>query len=138
MRLPLRHRMLGALAAMSFLLSAVPAPAVAAAVLEGHAPACSVSDGASVTETAGPETAPAATVTVTGTPHGQGGMPCGPGPCSMPFAACAGAGACLSMVPLPTHPSPALSSGPVGGVALGPEVGLSSFASGILTPPPRS
>lgn len=135
MRNSLRHRMLCALAALSLVFSTAPAP-VSATVAGGHLPACSVSDGATVTETAGPE--PGSAGTVTGVQLDTGGQPCGPGPCSMPFTTCAAGGACLSVVPLPANASPSLSPGLIGLVAVGPDGGLPSPASRILTPPPRS
>lgn len=121
--------------ALSFAFSVAPAP-VAATTAEVDRPACSASDDSPVSGTAGPDAAPAATVT--GAQLDTGGHPCGPGPCSMPFTTCAAAGACLSVVPLPASTSPALSSGPFGVGALGADAGLPSPASGILTPPPRS
>lgn len=135
MRHSLRHRTLCALVAVSFILSVAPAP-VAATAAEMDLPACAVSDGSAVSATAGPEAAPAATVT--GAHLDTGGLPCGPGPCSMPFTTCAAAGACLSAVPLPASASPALSSGLLDVDVLGTEGGLPSPVSGILTPPPRS
>lgn len=146
MRHSLRHRMLCVLAALSLAFSAAPAsvaPASAATAsvgetsAEGHLPACSVSGVSPADETAGPGAAPAAAVTG-GELDRDGGPPCGHRPCSMPLAACTGAGACLSMVPLPASASPALSRGLLFVPALGPERGPLSPASGILTPPPRS
>lgn len=131
----LRHRTLCALAALSLVLSVAPAP-VAATAPEGDLPACAVFGGSSTNDAAGPEATPAATAT--GAQLDTGGLPCGPGPCSMPFTTCAAGGACLSMVPLPAGASPALSPDLPGVGALGAEGGLPSPASGITTPPPRS
>lgn len=135
MRNSLRHRTLCALVALSFVFSVAPTP-VAATAAEGDLPACSVSDGSSVTETAGPEAALA--VTVAGADLDPRAQPCGPGPCSMSFTTCAAGGACLSVVPLPASASLSFSSGLLGLLAAGPDGGLPSPASRILTPPPRS
>lgn len=134
MRHTLRHRTLCTLAALSLVFSAAPVP-VAATGTHGDVPACAMFGGSSVGGTAGSEAAPAATAA--GARLDTGGLPCGPGPCSMPFTACAAAGACLSALPLPAGASPALSSDLVGFDARGSEGGPPSPVFGILTPPPR-
>lgn len=135
MRHALRHRTLCAVVALSFVLTVAPAP-VAATAEDGDLPACAVVDGLPVSGTAGPQAVPAATVAEA--QIDARGLPCGPGPCSLPFTTCAAAGTCLSVVPLPASASPALSSDLIAVDALGTDGGLPCPASGITTPPPRS
>lgn len=130
----LRHRTLCALAALSLAFSAAPA-AVSATFAVGPLPACSHADVSPTSGVDVPESPPS--VSAVGADRGEGAPACGPGPCSMPFTTCAGAGACLSVLPLPAGASPALSAGFIGVDAFGTEGGPPSPAFAILTPPPR-
>lgn len=135
MRHTFHHRMLGALAALGLAFSVAPA-SLTATLVDARLPACSVSGVAQVTDAEGAESTPV--VTVSPSELDAGGHPCGHGPCPMPLMTCAGAGACLSLLPLPTSASTPLSSGLFAASNHGTDRGPPSPTPSILTPPPRS
>lgn len=133
MRHTFHHRMLGALAALGLAFSM--APTSLTATVDGRLPACSVPHDAQVTDADG--AASTSVVAVSGDEL-DADERCGHGPCPMPLTTCAGAGACLSLLPLPSSASAPLSSGLFAASHHGTDRGPLSPTPGILTPPPRS